>query len=326
MGYNISEVSGEFTGSDQNDVWTAEVDITDASVTVVSGDFEEAPFFGTLGGEPTSGYTFSDFNFGGFGSLSFDTVDGTFIFTINKAALFASGSDQVVSFQVSATGSGVFGGPTTNDNTVYINLLICVARGTQIMTADGLAKVEDLMRGDRVVTKDDGAQPVRWIGSRKLSSEELKANPALCPIRIEKHALGRMNPSRDLVVSPQHRVLISDWRSMLFFGQDEVLAPAKGLVNGISIKVDRSLEPVEYFHILFDAHQIIETDGTLTESFCPGDFALNALDKDVRDELFEVFPQLREDAKSYGPAARYSVRTAESGLLGAVDVPALMAA
>lgn len=326
MGYNISEVSGEFTGSGGNDVWTADVDITDASVTVVSGDFEEAPPFGTPGGEPAGGYTFSDFNFGGFGSLSFNTVDGTFTFTINKAALYASGSDQVVSFQVSATGSGVFGGPTTDDNTVLINLLICVARGTQIMTANGLVKVEDLICGDRVITKDDGAQPVRWIGSRKLSSEELTANPDLRPIRIEKEALGKMNPSRDLVVSPQHRVLISDWRSMLFFGQDEVLAPAKGLVNGISITVDLSLEPVEYFHILFDAHQIIETDGTLTESFCPGDFALNALDEAVRAELFEIFPQLRVDAKSYGPAARYSVRTAESGLLSGGDRPDLIAA
>lgn len=311
--YNISEISGE--ASDGPDAWTYTVDLTDPSVTVVTGDFNVVDLLtGNDLGEAADGYTFTDLSpelvDEDFGRLEFDETDGTFTFFIDRQAIIASGSDQVVSFTVTG-----FDGGDSDDDTVTITLLICLAGGTLVDTQDGRRAVETLKPGDRVKTLDAGFQTLRWAGSRRIGAAELQANPELKPIQIRKDALGPGRPFRDLRVSPQHRVLLRDWRAQMLFGEDEVLAPAKALLNDSTILVDHRAEEVTYHHLLFASHQIIVTDGAETESFYPGEFTLGALAEDTRDELLTLFPDLRPDQSGYGAAARRMLRVTEAQLL-----------
>lgn len=313
MGYNISDVGGQTTGGPNN--WDATLDLTQSAASTVSGDFDVVNIFFGNQGEATNGYTFSALSNPSFGTLVHNDVTGTYTFTADWDAIRATGANQIVSFTVTGRSGG-----QSNTDTVRISLLICVARGTQIDTVQGPVAVEDLRNGDRVRTLDGPPQAVRWVGARKVLADELARDPSMYPIRIEPGALGEGRPCRPLLVSPQHRIYFQDWRAQLLFGEDQVLVPAQSLVNDHSIRRDRSVDEVEYFHILFDTHQIIFTDGAPTESFHPGAYALGALDPQVRAELFKLFPEFL-DGLGYGDSARTVLRPWEGGLLrGAVDV------
>lgn len=308
MGYNISDVGGQTTGGP--DQWTATLDLNDGSASTVSGDFDVVSLStGASLGEATGGYSFSALSNPSFGTLDFNTTTGTYTFTPDWSAILATGSDQVVSFTVTGRSAG-----QVDDDTVTINLLICVARGTRIDTVNGPVAVEDLRRGDLVVTLDGAPQPVRWIGSRRLGPADLAADPDKRPIRIRANALGPGRPARDLSVSPQHRMYLRDWRAALMFGAEEVLVPAKSLVNDRDILRDTAAEAVEYFHILFDRHEIIFAEGAPTESFHPGHYTLAELDAPVRAELEALFPDLARDG-AYGVTARQALRPWEARLL-----------
>lgn len=309
MAYNISETSGNSTGgvSTGFDSWTFDVALADA---VVTGDFNEDTNQDGISDGEASSYQFSALSTNKYGTLSFNTKTGKFTFTINQAAVIASGSSQTVEFTITGTR-----GFNSDADRVIINIAICVLRGTCIDTAQGRVAVEDLKVGDRVHTLDSGLQPVRWLGSRRLNRRDLDCAPELRPIRLARGALGVQCPDETLVVSPQHRVLVTGWRAELHFGESEVLVPAKSLVNDLDITTAYDLDDVEYFHVLFDHHEIMVTNGAPTESFFPGDYVMDALDQPVRDELAALFPALFTDPDGFGPAARASVKVAEAAVL-----------
>ncbi|MDR9393362.1 MAG: Hint domain-containing protein [Roseovarius sp.] len=310
MGYNISEVTGATGGGTGGlDTWTFDVALNGSAVTTVSGDFDEVPIGGGPGGEAAAGYDFSVTSGGAFGTLAADPTTGAFTFTIDRGAVFGSGSDQTV--EIAVTGGD---GENSDTDTVFINLTICIARGTLIETESGPVPVEQLRIGDRVRTVDGSAQPVRWVGCRNVPARELLADPALRPVRIAAGALGKNRPARELTVSPQHRILVGDWRAELFFGESQVLVPAKALVNGTTIRIDHDADGVAYFHVLFDRHEIMLTEGLPTESFHPGDYALRALESATRDELHKLFPELVDGAGA-PETARMVLRPWESALL-----------
>ena len=116
--------------------------------------------------------------------------------------------------------------------------VICFTPGTLIRTDTGLSRIEDLHEGDYVQTKDNGRQPIRWIGKRRMSGARLFAMPQLRPVRFQANALGPARPDRDLLVSPSHRVLIKGDVAQSLFNTSEVLVAAKDLVNGTSVTVD----------------------------------------------------------------------------------------
>jgi len=186
--------------------------------------------------------------------------------------------------------------------------VVCFNRGTFIKTQTGARPIEDLVAGDLIMTMDRGYQPIRWIGSSKR-----EATGDLAPILIRKGALGN---DRDLRVSPQHRMLLQGWQAEMLFGEEEVLATAKSLVNDHSILRDEGGE-VEYFHILFDTHEIIYAEGAPSESFHPGEQGWKALDQATRDEILTLFPELSDGRfEDYGASARTSLKHSEGQLLG----------
>ena len=179
--------------------------------------------------------------------------------------------------------------------------IICFCRGTEIETDQGPVQIERLAVGNRIVTRDNGIQEIRWMGSIKISTREFENNPDIRPIRIRAGALGNGLPNKDLYVSPQHRILIRSEIARRMFGVFEILVAAKHLLklNGIEITEDNS--EVEYFHILFDRHEVVFANGAETESLYTGPEALKSVDPARRAEILTLFPALHD--RDYTPAA-----------------------
>lgn len=193
--------------------------------------------------------------------------------------------------------------PTTN--------ILCFARGTLIRCANQDIPIQNLKIGDLVETKDHGEQPVRWIGSTALDAEALKQRPNLRPIRIAAGSLGRHSPAVDLVVSPQHRVLVRSKIAQKMFSSDEVLVAAKQLLQVDGIQVADDLDEVEYFHILFDQHEIIRSNGAETESLFTGPEAMKAVGPAALREILDLFPHLAQE--DYQAIAARTLASGRSG-------------
>lgn len=177
-------------------------------------------------------------------------------------------------------------------------IIICFGEGTIISTDIGPRPVETLRAGDLVETVDNGFQPVIWVGKRAIGPLELEAAPHLHPVLVRAGAMGDGLPWRDLVLSPQHRVWLSDWRAELFFGEPEVLMPVKALMNGETI-LPAPVTSVTYYHILFERHEVVISNGLRSESLHPGNMAISALDEADIVSLGEAFDDLmfRETAR-----------------------------
>ncbi len=204
-----------------------------------------------------------------------------------------------------------------NTNVPYgsIPSVVCFTPRTQIATPTGPAPIETLSVGDLVITADNGPQPIRWIGRKHLTGAILQPHHHLRPIRIKAHAFGHNHPDRDLSVSPQHRMFLKSHQAQLMFGESEVLVPAKGLINDKTILVDSRATQVDYIHILFDSHQLVQANGTWSESFHPGTVGLGAIENNAKAELFDIFPELEKDTGTYGPAARFALKVSEARVL-----------
>lgn len=132
------------------------------------------------------------------------------------------------------------------------------ARGTHITLATGAQRrIEDLVVGDRILTRNDGAQPVRWIG---MSTVRAVGNFA--PIRIRA---GTLNNCNDLILSAHHRLFVHQRQDRLGVGRADLMVRVRHLVNGDSVVVEQG-GFVDYFELLFDTHQIIYAEGIAAES------------------------------------------------------------
>lgn len=177
----------------------------------------------------------------------------------------------------------------------------CFTPGTMIDVKEGTCAVEKIVAGDLVQTMDDGLQPVRLV-----LRQTVRAYGAFAPILFEAGAIGN---DEAFMVSPEHRMLITDWRAQLTMGCDEVLVAAKHLVNGTDV---RSVEGgvIEYIHLLFDSHQIVFGDGCASESCLP-DTGLAHQGCEQQAELLTLFPELA-DVKSRTLSARTVARRIEA--------------
>lgn len=188
---------------------------------------------------------------------------------------------------------------TGTPNVAAIELLVCFARGTRIATPDGERRVESLRAGDTVLVAEHGdTRPtrIRWVGQRRL---DLAAHPRpelAAPIRILAGALGANLPTRDLLVSPDHALLL-----------DGRLVRAKLLVNGMTVVQERSVAAVTYHHIELDDHAILLAESVPAESYLDtgnrGFFA--------GEDIVALHPDLMVDAASTGACAPYARTEAE---------------
>jgi hypothetical protein len=209
---------------------------------------------------------------------------------------------QTVSLSVPIDAAGTYTvrftelGPNNSFGAVIdnVSLLICFTAGTLIDTPEGPRRVEDLRPGDLVLTLDEGPQPVRWVGQRRVTRQEMLRDPRLCPVRIAAGAFGPAQPARDLSVSRQHRILRSGWACELHFAEPEVLVPAHRLVDGRRVRQEVPAGDVTYVHFLCDRHQIVTAEGLASETFYPSALSLSGVEAQARAELFLIFPELRD--------------------------------
>ena len=179
--------------------------------------------------------------------------------------------------------------------------VVCFDEGTLISTPRGLVAIQDLRVGDMVQTRDNGPQRLLWVGARHLGAAELAANPHLRPIVLRAAYFGL---PRDLVVSPQHGILLHhDMR-----GGSETFYRAKHLAQlpGGGARVMQGKRRVRYFHLLFEDHQVVFANGMACESLYPGAQGYGALSPAARAELAALFPDLGHvDVRlAYGHSAR----------------------
>ena len=193
--------------------------------------------------------------------------------------------------------------------------VICFTPGTRIITPDGACRIEDLRPGDNIQTKDNGPQPVLWTGHRRMTGARLYAMPHLRPIRFRSGALGIDRPDADLLVSPQHRMLVKGAAAQSLFHAHEVLVAAEDLLNDTSICIDRALREVTYVHVLMERHQIVWANGLETESFHPSNTALETIDPAQRAGLLNILPGLAHDPFTYGDFARRNLTPSEAAIL-----------
>ncbi|WP_050930503.1 Hint domain-containing protein [Aestuariivita boseongensis] len=155
-------------------------------------------------------------------------------------------------------------------------------RGTHITLSTGEQRlIEDLQVGDRVLTRDDGAQEIRWIGASTV-----RAQGDMAPVVIEA---GALNNAHDLVVSPDHRLFVYQRQDRIGAGQAELMVKARHLVNGDTVRI-ASGGFVEYFQILFDRHHIIYAEGIAAESMLVDPRTRPSLPPELLEKLTEVMP------------------------------------
>lgn len=131
----------------------------------------------------------------------------------------------------------------------------CFAAGTRIATPNGAVAVETLCIGDAVLTEDGGAQPIRWLGQRRVDCRRHPTPEAILPVRIEAQAFGPGLPAQPLLLSPDHAIFA-----------EGVLIPVKHLIDGALIH-QRAVDEVTYFHLELPHHAVIFAEGLPVESY-----------------------------------------------------------
>ena len=179
----------------------------------------------------------------------------------------------------------------------------CFVQGSRIATDRGAIAVEDLREGDRVLTRDHGYRPIRWIGAREFTKAGLAEFPELMPVRISQGALDGVLPLADLIVSPQHRILVMQRTDTK--GDSEKLVAAATLTALAGVEQYNPGEVI-YYHLMFDAHEVICSEGAWSESFLPDAAALDGMHEAQLAEILTIFPELAsaQGLTGYGGAAR----------------------
>ena len=193
--------------------------------------------------------------------------------------------------------------------------VICFTPGTRIRTVEGDVAIEDLGPGDTVLTRDNGPQDVLWQAHRRMSGARLFAMPGQRPIRLRSGALGLDRPNGDLIVSPDHRILVGGPASRDLWNEHEVLVRAADLVGDANILTDNSVTETYYIHLMLPRHEIVWANGLEVETFHPGFMGLDLLENTDRKQLLNVRPDLANDPHAYGAPARRMVTSAEAAIL-----------
>jgi len=189
----------------------------------------------------------------------------------------------------------------------------CYVAGTRIAVPGGWRDVAELRPGDLVETRDNGAQPVLWAGSRRVVGRGVFAPVAFAP--------GALGNTRPLLVSPQHRVLLADWRTSLWFGAEEVLVAAQHLVGCAGVRrVERA--GLHYVHLLLERHEVLNAEGAPAESLHLGPYAVGCLLGPSRREIETLFPDLAGQVPHGLPTARRCLRGWEARMIVAEPLAA----
>ncbi|MEO9825992.1 MAG: Hint domain-containing protein [Paracoccaceae bacterium] len=201
---------------------------------------------------------------------------------------------------ISAAEGPTNGGPNAIDEADIVPLCFC--NGTKIQTVSGPKRVETLNAGDLIQRSNGSFARLARVFHTTLNRPALDAKPTLYPVRIIAGALGNDLPQRDLLVSRQHRMMVSSKIAERMFGQTDVLVSAIRLTALPGIFVDETQDTVSYYHLLFEAHEVILAEGAPSESLFTGPEALKTVSPKARAEIETLFPHIAQSAYTPKPA------------------------
>ena len=261
--------------------------VTERSGAIVTGGLQDVGL-----GTGTTDDTWSVISGATYGTATINPTTGVWSYDLNDnhPALWALGAGQTLTDVFTVRMVDADGRVDTEVITITITGVPCFLRGTMIETDRGPVAVERLNPGDRVLTVDHGFQTLHWVGNRRVRPEELQAAPHLRPVRIKRGALGAGLPARDLWLSPQHRVVIDAGDQAGVYGADEVLIPAAKLTDLAGITQPEHSGKVEYFHLLFDRHEVVFANGLATESLLLTQTALMGFAPQQVEQIRALYP------------------------------------
>ena len=187
----------------------------------------------------------------------------------------------------------------------YRDFITCFGPGTLIQTPKGPRAIETLRVGDLVWTRDRGNLPIRWIGQCTVPGKG-----AFAPVVFAPDVIGN---DAELVVSQEHRMFFTSAWAEFLFGHPDILVAAKHLSTLPGIEI-REQDEICYVHLMFDSHQIIRANGTLSESFFLSENALTGVSSDQQKELLALFPTLAEGIRQFGQSAALTLRKSDAEL------------
>ena len=186
--------------------------------------------------------------------------------------------------------------------------IICFTPGTRIDTPDGAASDRRSASGRHGANARQRSTGIALDSGRAGSRARVCLSCRNCgPIRIRAGALDKDRPEDDLIVSPDHQLLVSGQAVRDLFNEREVLVAAKHLLNGQTITLDKARRHLTYIHLLLPHHEVLTANGVPCESFHPAHANLDALSPEDLARLTSLFPDLGLDPERYGAEARRSL-------------------
>ncbi|WP_339692922.1 Hint domain-containing protein [Celeribacter baekdonensis] len=152
--------------------------------------------------------------------------------------------------------------------------------GVMIETAEGPQPVEWLRSGDLLLTRDQGYQPLLWAGRSALNETNVTN-----PVRIFAGALGERTPERDLILSPDHHILLSAPQIEVYFAESEVFVPVSDVATEAEIAFAIPNPQYAYCHLLMKEHEVLLAEGIWIESLFPDEDTLSMLPPKSADHV-----------------------------------------
>jgi hypothetical protein len=197
----------------------------------------------------------------------------------------------------------------------------CFAPGALIQTPRGVRAVETLAAGDLVLTEDGQSVPIAWIGRSSYSAARARREERLRPVHLRPHAFGPGLPDRELVLSPQHRVVVEGPVCQLLFGLERAFVIARHLPDHMAETPDPESDVV-YFHILLSGHKILLANGLPCESLQPSRRMIEALSAEAQASLLAAIAGLGPEEMLTRPDALPTLTHREAHVLFAAQGPA----
>lgn len=157
--------------------------------------------------------------------------------------------------------------------------------------AAGQVTLQSLRPGATLAMTHGEAARVLWLGRRRMTASRLAAVPELAPVLIRRGALGEAGPERDLLLSPEHRVLYSDRRARAWFGAAELPVAAVQLTFLPGVEQIAPCD-VLYVHAILDRTGAMRLNGCRIDGAVMRDTAMADPANPRRQELLRLFPEL----------------------------------
>lgn len=162
------------------------------------------------------------------------------------------------------------------------------AHGSLITTTRGAVEVEDLEPGMKLVTRENGPQPVQWIGAMRVVPEFTKRSSHDARMsRIMANTFGFTRPERDLMTGPGARILRK--------GQDDgndMLVPVRNLSDGMGVIDIVPPSPVMVYHVCLRKHSTIMVNGLEMETYHPGTGFERNMGQNMLSLFLSLFPHI----------------------------------